>query len=132
LHSRTQSPCFESGFYYFESGFSKVKSGFFKHESGFVSSWGPGFSRVWIFLESEFRSMPCVRDKGRLLYCFILAHLFLQVLTELCMVDNADNLDFWMSDVSNSQTSQFGTLQIGPTKYCPERPGARENTRGYT
>jgi hypothetical protein len=28
FHSRTQSPCFESGFFYFESGFSKVKSEF--------------------------------------------------------------------------------------------------------
>jgi hypothetical protein len=53
-------------------GFQKSSPGFFKHESGFFSSWGPGFSRVRIFLESEFRSMPCVRDKGRLLYCFIL------------------------------------------------------------
>jgi hypothetical protein len=62
--TRTQSPCFESGFVQFESGFLKVKSGIFKHESGFFSSQGPGFSRVRIFFESEsgsesgFRSMP--------------------------------------------------------------------------
>jgi hypothetical protein len=40
--TRTQSPCFESGFVQFESGFLKVKSGIFKHESGFSSSPSPG------------------------------------------------------------------------------------------
>jgi hypothetical protein len=45
-------------------GFQKSSPGFFKHESGFFPSWGPGFSRVRIFLESGFRSMLCVRDKG--------------------------------------------------------------------
>jgi hypothetical protein len=85
--------------------------------------------------------MLCVRDKGGFYILFYIGFLvFLQVLTinyvltELCMVDNADNFDFRMSDVSttHSRTSQFGTLQIGPTKYCPERLGTREKARGYT
>jgi hypothetical protein len=52
FHSRTQSPCLESGFFNFESGFSKVKSGFSQWRvrifsgSGFFSS--PDFLRVRI------------------------------------------------------------------------------------
>jgi hypothetical protein len=52
FHSRTQSPCFESGFFYFESWFSKVKSGFSQRQVRiqfrvrFFSS--PDFRRVRI------------------------------------------------------------------------------------
>jgi hypothetical protein len=47
-----------------------------------------------------------IKEAFILFYFGFLAHLFLQVLTinyvltELCMVDNADNFDFRMSDVS--------------------------------
>ena len=49
LHSRTQSPCFESGFVYFESGFSKVQVRVLLNTS-------PDFFRVRV--RSGFRSMP--------------------------------------------------------------------------
>ena len=53
LHSRTQSPCFESGFVYFESGFSKVQVRVLLNTS-------PDFFRVRVrvFLESGFSSSP--------------------------------------------------------------------------
>ena len=50
FHSRTQSPCFESGFFYFESRFSKVKSGFSKTSPDSVRVW------VLVFLDSGFSS----------------------------------------------------------------------------
>jgi hypothetical protein len=58
LHSRTQSPCFESVFSISSPGFQKSRPGFVKHESGFFSSPGPGFPRVRIFFESGSESGP--------------------------------------------------------------------------
>jgi hypothetical protein len=92
FHSRTQSPWFESGFFYFESGFSKVKSGFsqrrvrifFRTGSGFFLS--PDFLRVRV--RSGFRSMPFPRTfpaKPDVEFCFLSA-----------MPNRKSNFGFWV------------------------------------
>jgi hypothetical protein len=76
LHFRTQSPCFESVFFYFESGFSKVKSGFFLtrvrifFESGSGVFSSPDFLRVRVRVRvSKYASFQ--RSGNRIISLFI-------------------------------------------------------------
>ena len=70
FHSRTQSRCFESGFFYFECGVSKVKSGFYQRRVRiFFSSPGASPVRVSKYTQTLSYHQPYKLQDSFISYC---------------------------------------------------------------